>query len=379
MQLDEKLDKQYKKDKKAYKALEKVEKVVKQAKDDLKVYTRMKEDAERKKQRAIEDKDKTEEKEADKEIEDADNKIEDTKSKIEYLQKIMKKNKEKVDSYIAELSKDPEFQAHINSILEKRYNRKMQKEIAQKEQTDVLIDLCKSHPQLENNLKGMIRATEEIKKLNEELSGLDITKDQTRIKEINDTEIPTLASKKEINEKIFFDFCLKNNIKIDKKFLKELIEEKGFKHDKKTGDIKVLNSLDRISKGYDKRIRTYQKAIEKIPGATVYEMPQPQNRRQEESRTDVGDESNIGTPSGNLPEKKFKWYQFRKRFKAWREKKNIEKQKKQNEGKTAESKSKFRNAYKYDVVKDYVDRKESEIYKEVSKERTGSNEERDER
>ena len=87
-----------------------------------------------------------------------------------------------------------------------------------------------------------------------------------------------------------------------------------------------------------------------------------------------------GAEGTKLPDKKYKWYEFGKRFNAWKEKRNVQKaikkgdlpkkdeeeqKKDEEEQKKVKPSSKFRAAYKYDVVKDYIDNQMNEIYKEV--------------
>ena len=366
MELNDKLNQKYNQDKKSYEKISKLNEHVKKANNQMKQLTRTKEDAERNKQRAIEDKDKVAEKNADAAIKIAEQEIEKLKVNVSKMKEILKKSKEKVDSYIAELSKDPEFSTYINSIIEKRYNRKLKRYNKEKEQVDLIINLVKNHPALENNLKGMVRATERVKELDDELKKLDPVKDKKRIDEINNVEFPTAMSKKSSNKKMFMDFCIKNNVGIDKDFLDKLIEEQGFSHTK-DGDIRVAKTLKNISKGYDKRIATYEKAIEKIPGAKDY-----QENMQKNAPTQPSEErefNDVNTEDIH-PAKKFKWWEIRKRYKDWKEKRNVKKIEKENSEKiqkSSENSGKFRNAYKYDIVKDYVDEKEEKIFKEALK------------
>ena len=378
MELNEKLDKKYQSDKQAYEKISKLKEHLNEAKREIKKFERAKKNAEMNKQWAIEDKDKTAETNADAAIKLAKEGIEKLQKNVEKMNSILANSKAKVDSYIEELSKDPEFKAHINSILEKRYNRKIKKYTSEKEQIDTMINLISQHPSLENNLKGIIHAQEEAKKLEEELKKLDPVKDKTRIDEINNIDMPTCRSKKTKNQKMFMNFCQKNNVKIDEEFLNKLVEEQGFSHTK-DGDIRVAKSLKNISKGYDKRINAYERAIQKIPGAKVYEENIEGNRERQNSN----DLNNNGLDEQDQhPAKKFKWWEFRKRFKDWRERRNVKKQGKQAEKEgTAprESSEKFRNAYKYDIVKDYVDKKEEAIFKEAGKEIKQANKNGEER
>lgn len=369
MELDDKLKKMndsYKKDKSAYEKLSKLKDALKKNAIELKNMQRTKEDSERKRDRAIEDKDKAAQANAEAAIKIADKEIERLKESISKSYDIIKTNKEKVDSYIKELSQDPEFKKQVNYILKQRYIRNAKKEMKKKEQVDKLIEICEKHPSIANNFKGMIKAEEELKKLDEELKKLDPKKDKKRIDEIEKIEIPTLASKKSKNEKCFKEFCEKNNIEFDEKLLNELINEKGYKHDK-DGNIKLDKTLKNISRSYDKNVKAYERALNKIPSAT--KVTDTDKTKNEDTDKNIGDEEN--KEGAEVPATKFKWYQFRQRYNAWKERRKVKKEQKANEkemGKVEKPSEKFRNAYRYDVVKDYVDQKEQEILRDSQKE-----------
>ena len=395
MELNDKVNEEYKQDKVAYNKMQKAKSIVEKLAKDLKMTQREEQDAAISEIRAKEDNDKEGEKEAKLAKEAAQKKVEQIKTKIEKLQGKLQESHDKVDSYINELKKDPEFENHLNSILEKRYNRKLKAATQEKAQVENIIALCKAHPTLSNNLKGMIRAQEELEKLKEELEPLDIEKDKVKIEKISG-EIRAMVTKKENNSNLFIAYCEKNNVNVSKEFLEKLVEEKGFARDKQ-GNIKLESTLNNISKGYTKQIKSYQKAIEKVPNAKVF----ADNRVvKEEIQTPLsvisgGDLEKEET--SELPVPKFKWYEFRKRFNAWRERKAAEKQDKkveeESKDEAAETKvlpieevkqkasDKFREAYKYDIVKDYVDAQEKNIYREASKEvrKEKSNEDSQER
>lgn len=384
MELNDKLNDKYNKDKATYKKLENMKATLKNLEKDLKVKTRAKEDAQIKQLRAKQDGDKKIEKASKEEVEKLTDEIEALKGRISKMKEKLKSGKDKVDGYINELKKDPEFEAHMNSILEKRYNRKLKKLTTEKEQLDNIVKLCNEHPTLSNNLKGIIRSQEEYEKLGEELKKLDAKKDKSRIDTIKD-EMLKLKSKKEINTNSFMDYCGKNNINITKEYLEKLVSEKGFAHNKKDGSILLESSLKNMQKGYDKQIATYQKAIEKIPGAELSKINnKSKDEKEEKSETEVEEKGMFKKLTDkimnkeetenreNLPAPKFKWWEFRKRFNSWREERKASKNKKEQEENKEPAKSKtsekFRNAYKYDIVKDYVDAQEKSIYKEASKE-----------
>lgn len=383
MKLNDKLNNKYNKDKEAYKKLENMKTILKNLEKDLKVKTRAKEDAQIKQLRAKQDGDKTIEKEAKKEVEKLKDEIDSLKDRVSKMQEQLKTGKDKVDSYINELKKEPEFEAHMNSILEKRYNRQLKKLTTEKEQLDNIVKICNEHPALSNNLKGIIRSQEEYEKLGKELETLDAKKDEARIDTIKN-EMLNLKSKKEINTNSFMDYCGKNNINITKEYLDKLISEKGFAHNKADGSILFESSLKNIQRGYDKQIATYQKAIEKIPGAELSEINKPKDEKEEKSEIEVEEKGifkkitdkiinkeEIENPE-NLPAPKMKWWEkVKNKFKSWKNKatkKEETQQEQEQEPAKSKASEKFRDAYKYDIVKDYVDSQEKSIYKEASKE-----------
>lgn len=381
MELNEQLDQNYNKDKKAYQKTQRLSQNVKDLEQQLKMLKREWEDARIKQIRAKEDGDASLEKEAQAEVEA---KVEETKkaqAKLDKIKEVIERNKSKVDGYIEELKKEPGFEEHVNSILEKRYNRQLAKALKEEQQVNTILDLCQKHPTLANNLRGMVRAQEELDKLNKEIEPLDPEKDKDKLDEIQ-SKIDELVGKKNSNMDAFMSYCAKKDVNVNREFLENLISEKGFAHDKQ-GNINVEKTLKNMAKGYKKRVLAYQVAIGRIPNARM-------SARNEET---LGDPEVAETqPTTKLerltsdpmkeqkpepPAPTFKWYELRKRFKYWMEKRKAEKQaqtKQEEQEQDTETSStststseKFRNSYKYDVVRDYVDKKEEEIFKESLK------------
>ena len=379
MELDEKLDKNYKKDREAYNKTQRLSQNIKDLEQQLKMLKREWEDAKIKQIRAKEDGETSVEKEAQTEIE---SKVEETKkvqAKLDKIKEVIEKNKSKVDGYIEELKKEPGFEEHVNSILEKRYNRQLAKALKEEQQVNTILDLCQNHPTLANNLRGMVRAQEELDKLNKEIEPLDPEKDKDKLDKIQ-SKIDELVDKKNSNMNTFMAYCTKNDVNVDRKFLDKLISEKGFAHDKQ-GNINVEKTLKNMSKGYKKRVLAYQVAIDRIPNAKISARNEEELGDSNESETQPTTKLDTltsnpmqGTASkAQPPVPKFKWYEFRKRFNAWRERRKAEKETQgepdlDTDNPTESSTSeKFRDSYKYDVVKDYVDKTEKEIYKESLK------------
>lgn len=382
MELNEKLNQDYNKDKKIYQKTQRLQANVKNLEQQLKILKREWEDAKLKEVRAKEDGDVVTEKEAQAEAATKIKETQEVQAKLNLIREVIAKNKNKVDSYIQELKKDPEFEEHVNDILEKRYNRQLAKAIKEQNQVNTILDLCQKHPTLSNNLKGMISAQEELDKLNKEIETLDAEKDKDKLGEIKG-KIDAAFGKKNKNMDLFMDFCTKNNLNVDREFLDNLISEKGFAHDKQ-GNIKLEKTLKNISKGYEKRVLAYQVAISKVPGAKINEEndkllgnePDKQDTQDTAQTTKLpklnkDSMKHEGVREPEPPAKKYKWWEFRKRFQDWNARRKAGKQKTEpekeaeEEGKT--SSEKFRNSYKYDVVKDYVDKQEEEIYKQALK------------
>ena len=225
----------------------------------------------------------------------------------------------------------------------------------------------------------MVRAQEGLDKLNKEIEPLDPEKDADKLDKIQ-SKIEELVSKKNSNMDAFMEYCTKKDISVDREFLDRLISEKGFAHDKQ-GNINVEKTLKNMSKGYKKRVLAYQVAIGRIPNAKISERNEGELGDSNDSETQPTTKLDTltsnpmqGTASkAQPPVPKFKWYEFRKRFNAWRERRKAEKETQgepdlDTENPTESSTSeKFRDSYKYDVVRDYVDKTEKEIYKESLK------------
>lgn len=393
MELNEKTNSEYKKDKAAYEKLQKAQTTLKKLERQMILVKRKKQDAQIKLIRAQEDKDADRIKEAKEEVAKAEKEEEKVKASVEALKGKLKQGREKVDSYIEELKKDPEFEAKVNEILEKRYNRQLNKEITELNELNTVIDLCDKHPTLANNLKGMIHAQEDLRKLQEQLEPLDYVNDKDKIDEIG-VKIHEAVTKKETNLNMFINISAKKNVNVSKEFLEKLVEENGFAHDKE-GNIKLDKSLKNIAKGYDKRIQTYQKAIGKIPNAKI----SPENAQvlggnggnQPPVTGSATQQQGVGATQQGTdqdqttvlpPAEKLHWWQFKKRYEAWKQRKQEAKGKDNGQGqqqpdpaqqsasdpKKSSASDKFRDAYKYDIVRDYVDAQEENLFRETGRE-----------
>ena len=332
MELNEKLDQKYNNDKKAYQKTQRLSQNIKDLEQQLKMLKREWEDAKIKQIRAKEDGDTSLEKEAQAEIEAKGEEIKKVQAKLDKIKEVIEKNKSKVDGYIEELKKEPGFEEHVNSILEKRYNRQLAKALKEEQQVNTILDLCQNHPTLANNLRGMVRAQEELDKLNKEIEPLDPEKDKDKLDKIQ-SKIDELVGKKNSNMNTFMAYCTKNDVNVDREFLDKLISEKSFSHDKQ-GNINIEKTLKNMSKGYKKRVLAYQVAIDRIPNAKISARNEEELGDSNESETQpttkldrlTSEPIQETVTKAQPPVPKFKWYEFRKRFNAWRERRKAEKE-----------------------------------------------------
>lgn len=401
MELNKDSNEQYMKDKKAFEEVAAVEKIMEQYKQDLKVIRRKIEDAEIAKRRAEEDKDQ-------KGIKDSENTLkklnEDKKILMEKGKKLeatLNEANDKVQEHFKEIEKDSELKSYIDKAITMKYNRQLNKVQKEQDQLESLRKSIEEKPEIENNLKGMIRANEKIEELKKELEGLDEVKDKARIDEINNKEIPETEDKYKLNKEMLMkraNVRKKDNegkekddarAEITSEFLDKLTKE-GFYHYKddikdkdgnikiKKGDINLDKSFKKIAKGYEKKERFYNTAIQKVSGV---------KEQQEEKQTikEINEESNENTALVPV-EEKVSWWHPIKKFKAWynrrKEKEEIidDNDKEKNEISKKNKSKKFKEAYKYDIIRDYVNQREEEIRDEIKKEiknRTNENKEPD--
>lgn len=428
MELDKNLNREYVQDKKALEKVKGMEKTVKELQEKLKPINRAIEDAELTLKRAKEDKDKSLIKETEKKLEELKDKKFTEMRNVKEIQADLKRKKEAVDKHFEEIEKDPELKAYINSILEKQYNRELSKGLKEQEQLTTLQEAIKENPSLNKYLRGLVRTTEELDKVNEKLGKLDAIKDKKEIEKIKTTDIPKLTGKKKANREAIEAIFEKNKIELSIEFIDSLVKNNGFVHEKvyhKGGEIEdvihINESLKNISKGYEKRINTYTKAIEKIPGAKIYETNQSKiqknlNKEQQEEVIEEQEEESIEEEetTGFHPIKRFRqWREDRQEEEEFEEEEEIEqeenlpdvieetrnpfkifgrwisrkvqeikngKEEQETEEEVTEKKETeekeepttpakdFKTAYKFDIIQDYVKQKGQEVLHDAAKE-----------
>lgn len=232
-----------------------------------------------------------------------------------------------INEQIQDMLKNPEMQKAMDEALVTRYTRQLEKltpereklndKKTEKENTknglEALKKLIDTKPEAGKKLADLIKAQQDYVKLNNELSKLDYIKDAPRIADIVKNLIPNSLKTIELSRENILIGLSANGANMSARnfdYLIETIIKNGVTLDK-AGNIKMEETLDNniditaqdiknINKdirSYDKRIRNYSQFIAE---------------REEASNT----QQQIQTPQTT---EKPKWYQFRKRFTAWRE------------------------------------------------------------
>lgn len=316
------------------------------------------------------------EKTAQDELNKIDEEIKQLQESVEQEKETIKEFQGKIDAKITEIKENPEMKKHLDTVLKKKYERKLAKVekekaelIDKKDKVEQIKQLTTEHPALANNLKGMISAYKTAENLKKELKSLEYSAgngiiaytDPTRANEIKTNLLPDAESKMETNKTPFMEYIQKNKLDITEKDVNELVEKgavnKDGKVDLETTFVKRTSGLNRQIKGLDKSINDY-----------TYAMGGAEKRQQSPEQQGSAQEQ----------EEKPKWFQFIKRFKAWRERRN---QQELPEGtpkgqakKESGSKNEFADSLKYDIMKDVTKQMQQEKLKAAKEVRKENNE-----
>ena len=352
------------------------------------------------------------EKTAQDELNKIDEQIKQIQEKVEKEKETIKKFQGEIDTKITEIKENPEMKKHLDTVLKKKYERKLAKVekekeelIGKKDKVEQIKKLTTEHPALANNLKGMISAYKTAENLKKELKSLEYPvgngiiayTDPTRANEIKTNLLPDAESKMETNKTPFMDYIQKNKLDITEKDVDELVEKgivnKDGKVDLETTFVKRTSGLNRQIKGLDKSIEDYTYAM---GGAEKRQQtPEQQGSAQEQEETgsfqfvkrfkNWSDEQNQPEEEqedDQDKEEKPKWFQFIKRFKAWRERRNQQElpegtsegtpkgQPKKENG----SKNEFADSLKYDIMQDVTKQMQQEKLKAAKEVRKENNE-----
>ena len=288
----------------------------------------------------------------------------------------------KIDEKIAEIQANPEMKEHLDSVIAKKNMRKV-KELenkrdeakGKKDRITALQTLVTDHPALANNLKGILSAQNEIKKLKAELDNLTkggavSYQNAARVTEITTKLIPNAEAKLNTNKTPLMAYITKNNMNIKEEDLDEIVARGAVIDGKGNIDLtttfnKNIGALNRQIKGYDKSIADYSRTGigQNVPIGPAPTSPAPTSPAPT-------------TPATSGPKK---WLEKAKNlFKsAWnwvKGKDTPQLPPAQNQPSTQSNA--FKDSMKYDIVKDVVNQMQEQGLKEAKTERKSTDNER---
>lgn len=326
-------------------------------------------------------------------IKQATEKINEIDSKLKESQALLSQHKEEIQTLqanindrIREIKENPELKKHLDEVMKKKYNRKLTKLgqekdelVEKKDKLSNLKDLVANHPALGNNLKGILVAKKEIKKLKAELESLTtktdtgsiVYTDENRANEIKNNLLPLAETKLSTNKAPLLAYISKKKLNITEKDIDDLsdkdfyVDEKG-NIDPNTILSKNISSLNRQIKGYDKSIKDHSIALNGIVEKETLEEPQVQSVSNEPvNQNDV------------------KWYQFIKRFKNWYAKRKqqtlpevIDLEEPVNNDNNNDNT--FKNSLKYEIVQEILKENQTQKLKDAKTKRKAEHTNEDE-
>lgn len=124
------------------------------------------------------------EKTAQDELNKIDEEIKQLQESVEQEKETIKEFQGKIDAKITEIKENPEMKKHLDTVLKKKYERKLAKVekekaelIDKKDKVEQIKQLTTEHPALANNLKGMISAYKTAENLKKELKSQNILRE----------------------------------------------------------------------------------------------------------------------------------------------------------------------------------------------------------
>jgi len=255
------------------------------------------------------------------------------------------KGLEKVNNRFKELEKNPEMKKQLDSILATKMERAIKKDQKEIENFKLVQKIMEEHPNVKGTIRNISLTNRRIDSLKAKIEKIEKKPDTARTDEENQQladakssltkEEANLASRKGEMDK-FFDKSYPDLSKEQREFITGL------------NTIKI----DKAIAGKEKSIATKQKAYKELTGKE-YEAPAKEAKETSEDKS--------------LPPAKIsRWQKFKNWVKrAWNgEKADSKPAETKEESKKEKASSEFRSAYKYDIVKDYVSQKESEMLKQ---------------
>ena len=267
-----------------------------------------------------------------------------------------------INARVNEVRNNEALNYHLDYALTKRYNRQTEaigkdkdKAVKLKMGMSDLLQLLNSHRTLMNNAKGIAVASQTIKKLESELKSLEVNNggtitysNQARADEIKNNLLPAAKTKLQKNKSSLKDYIKREKINIPEESISKL-ETMDYKIGK-NGEVDVEKAMKKQIGKYEKDIadieqkrRQYENAYNAMPEEIRIQV---ENEKRNKTNRVEQEESTPEPENNNI-----KWYNFIKRFKAWRERRN---QPQLPEPTIREDAQEFKNSLKYNIVSDYM-------------------------
>ena len=318
----------------------------------------------------------------EKAIKDETEKLTELKKKMAGIKNKAKEQKEEIEESKATIEKkiqqiknDPEISQQINKALQVRYQRQVNK--LNKEKAEVVgkkagllnfKDLISYHPSLNNNLKGILCSTRDIKEIENKIeenkfveNGVVKFKDSSLDKQLRG-QLVQANDKLQKNSQLLFDYCDKKKInKEEVKSYLDLLVDNGIV-EKQNGEINIDATFDKNIKKLDKKIKSYDKRIQN------YSLL-------------VKNTQTIENAQNNINVDQIKWWQFGKRFKNWIEMRKRDRlpapqeQQSHVQNVMKEERKSFNKNLKYDIVREAMNKQEKEDLRNAKEIRRQSREE----
>ena len=304
------------------------------------------------------------------------------KEKMDYL-------KESLNEKIQELMEDPEIKQHLEYIIRSQKERAIkkarngiEKSQAKRSKLRTLQDEALKHTSLQNNLRGMIYVTSQLKKLETALKNPSLTPDQ-RV-DIED-KINATKAKFEFNKDALFAYVKKNNMDIELSDLSGLLNQKPkmdknghvdltLAFNKEFDDLKAqenqFNKEIAMAEKYTTRLGVAPQRVEQtVEDFEPVDLDSAQNdpARSEEIRRQL---ENARNPQ---PEVKLGIFArlknfFANRFGKNKQQKQLPEPEQQVDQPVSNPHDDYVNSLKYDVMRDLADKYQREMESDIKKE-----------
>lgn len=288
----------------------------------------------------------------------AEKKVEEATKNLEEFRKQIKGALDKVNSRYAELEQNPEMKAHLNSILAKRMERSIKKEEAKRDSYKEIKEIFEAHPNAKKRINDIVD-------YNKIISALE-----NRIKKLEEKSTRTPEEDREIkNHKLLINVTrnslIKMKAKLEKEFLQKYYPNLSEETKSLLFELNTMN-IDKAIKGTERNIQNRKNVYREVTGQDL----ETEQRRQ---APQTGNRTRAQLPAEvKLPFHKRLWHWIKtgewiKKGEtiARPEPQTEEPSRKPQETRQQEEKqSKFRNAYKYEIVQDYVEQKEAQLLKQ---------------